>query len=63
MTVIATMPATDTQPNTLAALKQAGFRVEAAVERAKLAVGRIAPDKLEDVASLDVVRTIDPDKP
>ncbi|MBP7936104.1 MAG: VWA domain-containing protein [Phycisphaerae bacterium] len=60
--LIVTVLATDTQPNTLAALKQAGFRVEAVAERAKLAVGRIAPDKLENVASLDVVRKIDPDK-
>ncbi|HOW72628.1 MAG TPA: VIT domain-containing protein, partial [Phycisphaerae bacterium] len=40
--LIVTVLATDTQPNTLAALKQAGFRVEAVAERAKLAVGRIA---------------------
>ena len=58
-----TVLAKDTQPDTLAALKQAGFKVEAVAERAKLAVGRVAPDKLEDVASLDVVRKIDPDKP
>lgn len=55
--------ATDTQPNTLAALKQAGLRVDAVAERAKLAVGRISPEKLEDVALLDVVRKIDPHKP
>ena len=57
------MLATDAQPNTLAALKQAGSRVEAVAERAKLAFGRIAPDKPEDVALLDIFRKIDPDKP
>lgn len=55
-----TVKAGDAEPDTLAALRSAGLDVEATAAPARLVVGRIAPEKLADLAVLDQVRRVIP---